>query len=95
MKNGITEVIVNRQGIGFCSILFIILFLLKVGVVETVVVGWSWIWIFSPLWIPMAFFISILLIIGIGILIVLLGGFLISLICYIVEYITGKYKKNK
>jgi hypothetical protein len=45
MANGQTKVIVAQRGIGFCGVLFIILLLLKVGVVETTVMGWSWIWI--------------------------------------------------
>lgn len=69
MADSDQKVVVNRNGIGFCGILFIILLLLKVGVVETVVVGWSWIWIFVPLWGPLAFVASFFLVAGIIILI--------------------------
>lgn len=62
MKNKI-KVIIPQRGIGFCGLLFIILLLLKVGVVKTTVVGWSWIWIFSPLWGPLALVMSIPLLI--------------------------------
>lgn len=45
------EVILYKKSIGFLGIMFIILFLLKVGVVETSVMLWSWWWIALPLWI--------------------------------------------
>ena len=35
------KIILKQEGIGFCGILFIVLLLLKVGVVETVAMGWS------------------------------------------------------
>ena len=79
------KIVVTRQGIGFCGLLFIVLLLLKVGVVETAVLGWSWIWITAPLWGPIALFISIMLLIGliglsiwISILIIKLVNFIIS-----------------
>lgn len=43
----------TNGGIGFCGVLaivFIVLKLLKV----TVVANWSWWWVLSPLWIPIA-----------------------------------------
>lgn len=36
-----SKTVVVRKGMGLCGIFFIILFLLKVGVVETTVIGWS------------------------------------------------------
>ena len=42
-----TKVII-RNGISFNTLLFIVFFVLKL----TGVIGWSWLWIFSPLWIP-------------------------------------------
>lgn len=70
MANDQTKVVVTRQGIGFCGVLFIVLLLLKVGVIETMVTGWSWWWITSPLWGPLALFI---------------GGFLIAgLVCAVI-----------
>ena len=50
-------------GIGFFGIFFIVLFLLKVGVANTVVQTWSWWWITAPLWVPLALFIGIVLVI--------------------------------
>lgn len=34
-------------------------------------IDWSWWWVFSPLWIPLVFLISILIIIGVFYLIIL------------------------
>lgn len=49
MSDNGQKIVVTKQGIGFCGVLFIILLLLKVGVVETAVMGWSWWWITLPL----------------------------------------------
>ncbi len=46
------KVVVKRGGVGFCGLLFIVLLLLKVGVVETQVTQWSWWTITAPLWGP-------------------------------------------
>ena len=54
----------SKEGIGFCGLLFIVLLLLKVGVVDTQVVAWPWWVIFAPLWVPTAFALSILAVIG-------------------------------
>ncbi len=67
MSSGNTTTVHN--GIGLCGIMFVILFLLKVGVVETVVMGWSWWWITAPLWGPLAFVAAFFLVAGIVILI--------------------------
>jgi hypothetical protein len=58
------KTIVVRNGIGFCGLLFIVLLCLKVGVVPTQVVGWSWWWITAPLWAPTAAVVGVLLAIG-------------------------------
>lgn len=55
---------INGRNIGFCSTFFIVLFLLKVGVVKTVVMGWSWWIITSPLWVGIAFVLAILILCG-------------------------------
>lgn len=77
------KVIVTKNGIGFCGLLFIILLLLKVGVVETQVIQWSWWIVFAPLWAPTAIFLSILAIIA-------LFGILVVLAAAAVEYLTNK-----
>ena len=52
---------VSGAGIGFCGPLTIVFIVLKlIGVI-----GWSWLWVLSPLWIPVA--VSILFI-GIALL---------------------------
>lgn len=52
---------VSGAGIGFCGLLTIVFIVLKlIGVI-----GWPWLWVLSPLWIPVA--VSILFI-GIALL---------------------------
>lgn len=87
MTDNQTKVIVTRHGVGFCGILFIILLLLKVGVVETAVMGWSWVWIFSPLWSPVAMVVGILLIIAIFVIIGILVAFAITCFASIIKKI--------
>lgn len=74
------KVVVTRNGIGFCGLLFIVLLLLKVGVVETAVIGWSWWWIAVPLWGPLAIFC--------GVFVVAMIVFLIALgVCSLIDLI--------
>ena len=54
MSDNQTKVVYGRGGIGFCGLLFIVLLLLKVGVVETGVIT-------SPLWGPLALILGILI----------------------------------
>lgn len=45
-------------GIGFCGVLTIVFIVLKlVGVIN-----WSWMWVLSPIWIPIILFVLFLLI---------------------------------
>jgi hypothetical protein len=66
--------------------MFVILFLLKVGVVETVVIGWSWWWITLPLWWGIAFILGLL---GIALCVGVVVG-VIYLICLGVSYLMKK-----
>ncbi|KKN91212.1 hypothetical protein LCGC14_0220800 [marine sediment metagenome] len=75
------KIIFKQEGIGFCGILFIVLLLLKVGVVETVVMGWSWWWITAPLWGPLSLAVSFIVICLLLVCFLTLVGFLIDLIC--------------
>lgn len=43
----------QSSGIGFLGMLAIVFIALKLGEVG-VVAGWSWWWVLSPLWIPLA-----------------------------------------
>ena len=45
-------------GIGFCGLLTIAFIVLKLCGVIT----WSWVWVFAPLWIPIIFFLLIVII---------------------------------
>ena len=51
-------VVENKGGIGFCGLLTLIFITLKLCDVIT----WSWWWVLSPIWIPTAIILSILLI---------------------------------
>lgn len=52
----------SSKGVGFCSILAIVFIVLKL----THYIDWSWIWVLSPIWIPIAFVILVFAIIGIA-----------------------------
>lgn len=48
---------IQSGGIGFCDLLTIVFIVLKLyGVIQ-----WSWLWVLSPIWIPTALAITILL----------------------------------
>jgi len=74
------ETVINntKSGVGFCGLLFIVLLLLKVGVVETQVVAWSWWVIFAPLWVPSAIVFSIFAVIAVFAILAVLATALIS-----------------
>lgn len=55
----------NSGGIGFLGLLTIVFITLKL----TGVINWSWWWVLSPILIPWAIFLAILLIAGIVVLI--------------------------
>ena len=49
----------SSGGIGFCGLLTIVFVALKLGIGNTTVMGWSWWWVLSPLWIPFALMLGI------------------------------------
>ena len=49
----------SSGGIGFCGLLFIVFLILKLCGVIT----WSWWWVTAPLWIPVALFVGICLVV--------------------------------
>lgn len=57
----------SSSGIGFTGLLTILFIGLKLGGVIT----WSWVWVLSPLWISAAIVMGILLLVLLGFLIVL------------------------
>ncbi|MEK6832692.1 MAG: hypothetical protein AABY32_01480 [Nanoarchaeota archaeon] len=59
MSDSKTSVKFNLSG-SFCTLLTI----LFIGLKLTNYITWSWIWILSPLWIPVSFCILILCVIG-------------------------------
>lgn len=50
----------NSGGIGFCSLLTVLFIALKL----TGGIGWSWLWVLSPLWISLAIWLVLALIIA-------------------------------
>jgi hypothetical protein len=51
----------NTGGIGFAGLLAIVFITLKL----TGYIAWSWLWVLSPLWIPLALVVTILLLVTI------------------------------
>lgn len=85
------QISVVRRGIGLCGLMFIILFLLKVGVVKTEVMAWSWLWIALPLWWPL----GILLLIGVIALACFLCYLFIILVMGFIASIRKRVKRDK
>jgi hypothetical protein len=54
----------KKSGLGIGTILFLIFLTLKLGG-WGVVATWSWWWIFSPIWIPIAIILLIIIFAGI------------------------------
>lgn len=54
-----TNVNVSGGGIGLGGVLFVVFLILKL----CSVIDWSWWWVTAPLWIPVAFVLSILLVV--------------------------------
>lgn len=51
----------NSVGISFTGLLAILFIALKL----TGVIDWSWIWVLSPIWIPLAIVFAVLVVLGI------------------------------
>lgn len=61
--------IASSGGIGFCGFLALLFITLKLlGI--TAVASWSWLWVLSPLWLPLAIALGIFVVIGLIYLIV-------------------------
>ena len=48
-------------GVGFCSLLAI----LFIGLKLTNYIDWSWWWVLSPLWLPLAIIIGFMMVVGV------------------------------
>lgn len=59
LKEPKKEVIVRTNGIGFFGLLAIVFITLKL----TGYITWPWLWVLSPLWMPLAIVVSILLVV--------------------------------
>lgn len=55
------KVVVKSGGIGFGGLLAILFIGLKLGGV----INWSWLWVLSPLWIPLAIVLGIFVIVAV------------------------------
>jgi len=55
----------QNNGVGFCGLLGVAFIVLKL----TGHIAWSWLWVLSPIWIPLALIVLILIILGIATLI--------------------------
>ncbi len=71
----------NSGGIGFLGLLAILFIGLKLGGV----IAWSWWWVLSPLWIPVAIFLSAAVLFGLVMLTITIGGALIAGIIVLLE----------
>jgi len=58
-----SKTIVNKNGIGFLGLLTV----LFIGLKLTGFITWSWLWVVSPLWIPLALIVGILVIAGLAV----------------------------
>ena len=65
------KVEVSGGGVGFGGLLAIAFIVLKL----CGVINWSWLWVLSPLWIPLAIVLGILIVVGVvaGIALILSG----------------------
>ncbi len=54
-----TVTVNSGPSIGFGGLLTLLVITLKL----TGVVAWSWVWVLAPLWIPVAFFLAVLLVV--------------------------------
>ena len=48
----------NNGRIGFCGLLTIVFIVLKL----CKVISWSWLWVFSPIWLPLALAITFVIV---------------------------------
>ncbi len=64
----------KSSGIGFVGLLTILFIALKLGVGNTAVMGWSWWWVISPIWISLGVTLGIIAIVMFVMLVLVLIG---------------------
>ena len=79
----------SSSGIELTGVLFIVFLVLKL----TGNIDWSWWWVTSPLWIPIAFVLSIVFIIFMIIIIAMMFGTSFEDMKMKLDYFKNKYKK--
>lgn len=52
----------SSGGIGFCGLLTVLFIALKL----TGTIGWPWLWVLAPLWIPIALLVIVMIVIAAG-----------------------------
>lgn len=60
MNNKVTNT-TGRSGLGFCAVLTLIFITLKL----LGKISWSWLWVLSPLWIPIALIVLLMVVVSI------------------------------
>ena len=78
----------RNGGVGLTGILFIVFLVLKL----TGNIDWSWWWVTSPLWIPIAFFFTILILVFLVFMTFLTLGFDVESIKEKMENLTNKIR---
>ncbi len=78
----------TNNGIGLTGILFIVFLVLKL----TGNIDWSWWWVTSPLWIPLAFFVSMVVFVFTIFMLLLAIGFDFASIKDKFENIVDKFR---
>ena len=89
MANNEKIVTVGKRSVGFFGIVFIILLVLKSGVVPSAATGWSWWFITLPLWWPLGL-VAIVCLIVLAIVVVVC---IVMLTIYIVQKIISLYHR--
>jgi len=80
----------KNNGLSLTGVLFIVFLVLKL----TGNLDWSWIWIFSPFWIPLLIIFSISLVIFIAIVIAVSLGYPSEEIKSRIDFLKEKFKKD-
>lgn len=78
----------RNGGVGLTGILFIVFLVLKL----TGNIDWSWWWVTAPLWIPIAFFFTILILVFLVFMTFLTLGFDVESIKEKMENLTNKIR---
>jgi hypothetical protein len=79
----------TNKGLNLTAVLFIVFLILKL----TNNIDWSWIWVTSPLWIPVAMAFCLIIFVIIIMMILLMAGKSLDDIKNMVDYLKSKNTK--